>query len=100
VQPDLMEGQRIAGDDQLLLPNGVLAGLRAQGITRLRVSARVCIDTTGEVDSIGITGTPPNDEVAGVVRAGISRWRFQPYRVAGSPVPACFVKVFNYTIEP
>jgi hypothetical protein len=56
------------------------------------------VDVRGEVSKVTLGSRPDHPEVEAVVRAGVSAWRYQPFRSRGEPVPACFGKTFRYKI--
>jgi hypothetical protein len=95
-----IEAQRTAGTRELHLPDGVVAQLRGQGISQLRVSAHVCIDEAGQVASLRFGGSEGHELAEPTLRAGIAGWRYRPWQVNGQPVRACSVVVFNYRITP
>jgi hypothetical protein len=54
-----------------------------------RVSAKLCIDTRGNVTSAAVL-TKVSGEVARAVEKALAKWRYLPVRDDGEPVPACF----------
>jgi len=99
VPQDRMEGRRIAGDAQILLPQSVLARVASEGKGGLVVGARVCVDARGNVASVTISAGSGFADVDSHVERGVRAWRFEPWQVAGEAVPVCFGARFHYTIE-
>ncbi len=99
VEQRVIEAQRIAGTREIQLPDGVLATLRANGTTTLRVSTKLCINEKGEPATISIGGTSGYDQVEPTIRSEMSRWRYRPWVVNGKAMQACFGVTFNYRIE-
>jgi hypothetical protein len=96
--PEQLEGQRVSGDPRILLPDGVLSMLRGQGVDRLGVAVRLCVDATGRPSSIGFARSSGYAQVDEVIRREIGRWRYSPWMVDGVATAACFPVVFQYKI--
>jgi hypothetical protein len=59
-----------------------------------RISAQLCIDRSGAVDSVRLISSVP-DDAARVLEKALSRWRYEPYRTRGKRVAACFAVNFR-----
>ncbi len=98
VPQEIIEGGRIAGTKQILLPASVLTTLRNQGVSQVSARAQVCIDERGVPSSIGFRESSHYGEVDGVLAREMGKWRYRPYLVSGETVPACFIVTFRYRI--
>jgi hypothetical protein len=63
-----------------------------------QVTAKLCIDTRGEVTSVAVLSQVSSTVRDRVARA-LSRSRYQPVIEAGAPVAACFATVFRVQVE-
>jgi TonB family protein len=99
------------------LPPTVLQGLRISGETQIRPSiatqnmmmrARdtsavgvilLCIATDGRVASATLQHSTTYDEYDQALLSTTRTWRYRPYRVNGTVVPACGTVTFNYTMR-
>ena len=99
VAPAMMEGQRIAGNKHILLPDSARQVLAAQGTRRLDVAVKLCLSAAGEPTSVAFlrgTGFPAADDK---IRAEVNAWRYRPYRADGQAVPVCMAINFVYLLE-
>lgn len=91
VPPELLRGRRIAGSDRIEPPDAVRVAMARAGVDRVRASVRLCIDSRGRVRDLAVlrsTTYPAYD--ATLIRA-MRAWRYRPYEIDGTPVPACTV---------
>lgn len=58
------------------------------------VAAKVCIDTAGAVSSAQMI-TKTDRSVSSELVAAIESWKYVPYKVGGTAMPACFVVSFR-----
>jgi hypothetical protein len=93
-----IEGQRIAGDPQVRLPDDIVAMLSGQDVAALSVSVRLCIDEHGAPSSIRFTPSTGFDRVDETIRIQMATWRYQPWRVNGQVMRVCFPVLFKYRI--
>lgn len=98
VPEKLLRGRRIAGEDNIYLPDAVAQALFARDVRRIAVTAKMCISRHGvptTVEFLRSTGYPRADRK---LAAGLRKWRYQPFRVRGHSVPVCTVVVLDYTL--
>lgn len=99
------------------LPSSVLAGLRISGETQVhpdeithnqmirdgvgRVAGvvKLCIAADGSVGSARILATTKYAGYDAALVAAVAGWRYEPYRLNGTPVPACSTVRFVYTLH-
>jgi len=94
----MIEGQRIAGNSQILLPANVLTSLRNDRVSEVRANVQLCVNDRGSVASLTFRRSSGRADVDEVITREMSRWRYAPYVVNGETVSACFVVILNYRI--
>jgi hypothetical protein len=99
IAQQMLEGQRIAGDKYILLPDATMARLRDAGIHKVHTKVYVCLDKTGTPYAIDLKQPLGDAEGDKRIHDTIAEWRYQPFIVDGKPVNVCFHVVFNYTIQ-
>jgi outer membrane biosynthesis protein TonB len=98
IAQEMIEGQRIAGTERILLPANVLALLRRDNVSQVQAVARICVDEQGNAASIRFRRPSGYSSVDEVIEREMSKWRYRPWLVKGQAVSACFVVIFNYRI--
>ena len=94
-----VEGQRIAGNKNITLPDGVKNVMNAQGIRTTVATVKLCLNTKGEPTTIQLikgTGFPEADAK---IKREMQEWRYRPYSVNGKLVPICTSIIFNYRLN-
>ena len=71
------------------LSGSIPDGLRATKGTPSVAAAKLCIDPTGAVSSVDFI-SKLDHRLTAELTASLQTWRYQPYRRAGTAVPACF----------
>lgn len=101
IPPSMLVGLRISGETQITPPDTVKTQMLRDGKERTTGSFKLCIDTSGRISSIApignATGYPAYDtKITSTMRS----WQYRPYLVNNrTPVPACSVVTFVYTIK-
>jgi hypothetical protein len=98
IAQDMIEGQRIAGTSQILLPANVLTSLRSDRVSEVRARIQLCVNERGSVSSLTFRRSSGRADVDEVITREMSRWRYAPYVVGGEAVSACFIVMLNYRI--
>ena len=98
--PGEIEGQRLSGNRDIRLPDQVLATLRMDGRTALRVSVQLCIDEQGLPTAVRFTPSSGYDQVDELIREQMLQWRYRPWVVRGTAVRVCTPVTFSYRITP
>lgn len=92
---DERKGPRMVSAKKMERVSGSLPRLSAgKGELPARVKALLCVDTRGAVSSVKIY-----DDMRTALRSelqhGLRRWRYEPYKENGKPVPVCFGVMFR-----
>jgi TonB family protein len=93
----LLEGRRISGQKLVVPDDETKTAIANAGGGRVTGSFRLCLDTTGQVESVmplRSTGLASYDR--DILRA-MQQWRYSPYMIDGKPVPVCTSVTFIYT---
>ncbi len=94
-----VEGRRIAGNRLIVPDRATQRSIRDAKLTRVIGSFRVCIDETGQVESVlplQSTGFARYDRA---LVAAMYEWRYSPYQVDDQPVPVCTGVTFIFTLR-
>lgn len=98
--PALFTGLRISGETQIAAPDPTKTAMLRDGRDRVTGSFKVCIDTSGAVSSIApVGGGTHYAEYDQKLVSAMRAWRYRPYLVNQTPVAACSVVTFVYTIK-
>jgi hypothetical protein len=92
-------GPRVGGSKFVLLGDDALRALKKAGVSKVTVSARICLDEQGAVERVCLVNPPGQAGAERTIVAQLSRWRFEPARLDGNPVEVCSPVVLNYTIR-
>jgi TonB family protein len=99
IAPGMLSALRISGETQLQ-PSAVTQNqMMREGVSRVEARVTVCVTTSGSVGSATMrtsTRYPAYDQI---LLAAVRDWRYRPYVVNGTQVPACSIVRFIYTIQ-
>jgi hypothetical protein len=73
---------------------GNLTAKNSNGEMPTSIAAKVCIDTSGKVTSVKVLKL--TGDLAATVTAKLKTFRYTPYKVKGSAVPACLFETFKF----
>jgi protein TonB len=97
VPPTLLEGQRIAGNKQII-PNDVTkTEIQRSGKDKIVGSYKLCITVGGEINSISQLKSTGFGAYDAKIQAEMRNWRYKPYLVNGKAVPVCTAVTFIYS---
>lgn len=99
IAQQMIEGQRISGNTQILAPDSVLMAASGQGLDTIRAKVKLCLDASGHPASITFERESDFPALDDKIRAELERWRYRPYVVAGKAVPVCFPITFKYKLS-
>jgi TonB family protein len=99
VLPSVLQGLRVSGETQLHPSEATQTSMIRSGITRASGTVRVCISTDGDVASATMAKPTTYAEYDATILAAVKNWRYRPYTLEGTPVPACSFVTFNYMIQ-
>jgi protein TonB len=97
VAPQALEGQRVAGDKNIVPDDVTKVEISRAGKEKIVGSFKLCIDTDGKpsaVKQLKSTGFSKYDEK---IVAGIKTWRYKPYEVNGKAAAVCTAVTFIYS---
>ena len=99
VLPSVLQGLRVSGETQLHPSEATQNSMIRSGISRASGTVRVCISTDGDVASATMAKSTTYGEYDATILAAVKNWRYRPYTLDGTPVPACSFVTFNYMIQ-
>lgn len=99
VDPRVFQGLRISGETQLHPSTTTQSVMIRDGVDRVSGTIKVCITTDGGVASAAMARSTKYDDYDATLLSAVRTWRYQPYTLNGTPVPACSFVTFNYTIH-
>jgi TonB family protein len=97
VPPRNLEPNRIRGNKNIMPDEFTKRAMEAAGESKVVASAKMCIDTQGEITEVRIlksSGYPSYDET---IESEMGQWAFRPYEVDGQAVPVCTAVTFIYS---
>jgi TonB family protein len=99
VAPSVLAGLRISGQTQVH-PDGVTQNqMIHDGTSQVEAVVKLCIAPDGSVGSTRLLRSTRYGAYDAALIAAVVAWRYQPYRVNGTAVPACSTVRFVYTIQ-
>jgi protein TonB len=99
VIPSVLQGLRTSGETQISPDTSTQNRMLRDGVTHTSGSVKVCIATDGSVASVKLLASTRYGGYDAMLLAAVRDWRYRPYMLGGTPVPACSVVTFNYTIK-
>jgi len=97
VPPTLLEGQRIAGNKQII-PNDVTkTEIQRSGKDKIVGSYKLCITVDGNISSINQLKSTGFGAYDAKIQGEMRNWRYKPYLVNGRAVPVCTAVTFIYS---
>jgi protein TonB len=100
VPQQLLEGSRIGGQKIINLTAPMLTTLKNQGLPKLTVKVKMCLDENGSPSSVDVTKGSGYPDIDALISSTMrSTWRFKPTVVAGKAVKVCTPFIFNYQIQ-
>jgi len=99
VAPQILSGLRVKGETAIHPPREVFHLMHRNGDLSTTASIKVCLTATGAVGAVAMLKSSKYDAYDDAILAAARRWVYQPYKVNGSPVPACSVVTFRYEMK-
>lgn len=94
----MLDGKRIAGNEQIRPPESVRLDMVRAGTRRLTATIKMCLDAQGRVASLEILKSSGHDAYDREFLREMRAWRYQPYRIDSVPVPVCTPINFVYAM--
>jgi TonB family protein len=99
IAPTVLKGLRTSGEEQVHPSSPTQNAMLRDGATKVRGVVKLCIATDGSVASAAMSVSTKYDDYDATLLGAVRGWRYQPYTVNGTPVPACSQVTFVYTIK-
>ena len=99
IPPNILKGNRISGETAISPPDVVKTQMLRDDHHRVVGSFKVCVSEAGRVSSVSVIKPTTYPEYDQRLIAAMRAWRYQPYMIAGRPVPVCSAVSFVYTME-
>ncbi|MGN6108290.1 MAG: TonB family protein [Kofleriaceae bacterium] len=99
VPPTVLSGLRISGDPQVHPPDSTKTQMLREGRPQVKGMVKVCLSDRGDVASATIVASTKFAEYDQRLLSAIRTWRYRPYMVNQSPIPACGMVTFVYSIR-
>lgn len=93
--PDSALGPRVAGLTQIVPDDATKTDIAKKGMQATAVLA-FCVDDTGKVGRIGLVRPSGFPRYDAMLTAGISGWKYAPYREDGASARPCALVTFHY----
>ncbi len=99
VAPSVLSGLRISGQTQVHPDEVTQNQMIRDGAGKVEAVVKLCITADGGVGSTHLLNSTKYAAYDAALIAAVAGWRYQPYRLNGTAVPACSVVRFVYTIQ-
>ncbi|HEX8113609.1 MAG TPA: TonB family protein, partial [Kofleriaceae bacterium] len=96
IAPSALELQRVAGDTDVHPSKQTRSAMIRDGVSSVKGTVRVCVDTVGVVTETMLTEATGYDEYDKKLIAAVRGWRFRPYVVNGQTFAVCSTAEFVY----
>lgn len=99
VAPSVLAGLRISGETQVHPDDFTQNQMIRDGVGHVAGVVKLCIAPDGSVGSTRLLASTKYVTYDAALIAAVAGWRYQPYRVNGTPVAACSTVRFVYTMQ-
>lgn len=99
VAPSVLAGLRISGQIQVHPDEVTQRQMIRDGAGKVEAVVKLCVTADGSVGSTRLLASTKYAAYDAVLVAAVASWRYQPYRLNGTAVPACSTVRFVYTIQ-
>ncbi len=99
VAPSVLAGLRISGQTQVHPDEVTQNQMIRDGAGKVEAVVKLCIAADGSVGSTHLLRSTSYAAYDAALIAAVAGWRYQPYRLNGTAVPACSTVRFVYTIQ-
>src|SRR5262249_45099980 len=97
VAPQLLEGQRIAGEKQMVPDDVPKTEIQRSGKDKIVGSFKLCITAGGDISTISQLKSTGFSAYDSKIQREMRSWRYRPYEVNGKAVPVCTAVTFIYS---
>ncbi|MCP4444334.1 MAG: TonB family protein [Myxococcales bacterium] len=95
VQQNAIEGSRISGEKDIQPPSSVATAIERSGKRAVGI-VKMCLNGSGKVKSLNMTKSTGHAVYDAKLKSEMRRWKYNPYRVNGKPIPVCTSVTFVY----
>lgn len=99
VAPSVLQGLRISGETQLRPSSSTQSMMSRDGTSQVRGTVKLCVAADGAVTSAALLLSTKYSEYDATLLSAVRGWRYRPYTLNGTAVPACSTVTFVYTIR-
>lgn len=99
VAPNVLKALRISGETQVHPSTSTQSMMMRARDTLVRGSLMVCIAIDGSVAAATLQRSTGYGDYDKALASAVRGWRYQPYRMNGTAVPACSTVTFEYSIR-
>jgi hypothetical protein len=97
IPPTLLEGQRLAGNKNIVPDDPTKTAIAQSGKDKLVGSFKLCITDAGDIASITMLKSTGFAAYDNRIQTEMKLWRYSPYVVNGKQVPVCTAVTFIYS---
>jgi len=98
VAPSALQALRVSGETQIHPDAMTQRQIVRDEVHRVEASIQLCITIDGSVGVSRLLRATGYADYDAALLAAVRDWRYQPYRENGTPVPACSVVRFVYSV--
>ncbi|HET7506626.1 MAG TPA: TonB family protein [Kofleriaceae bacterium] len=99
VAPSVLQGLRMSGETQLHPSASTQSQMVHDEVHRVTGTVKLCVSTDGGVSSAAMLRPTGYAAYDATLLSAVRAWRYRPYMVGDTPVPACSTVTFIYSIE-
>lgn len=99
VAPTVLQGLRISGETQVHPSTATQHQMLRNEDRQVRGAVKVCLAIDGSMASASMLASTGYADYDATILSAVRRWRYRPYTVNGTPVPACSSVTFVYSIR-
>jgi TonB family protein len=94
-----LQALRLSGDTQPRPSTGTQQMMIRDNTSQVSGQVTLCVGTDGSVASVVTRSSTKYPEYDQAILAAVRTWRYEPYKVNGTPTPVCSVVNFVYTMR-
>jgi TonB family protein len=99
VAPTVLHGLRTSGETQLHPSTATQSQMMRDDVRRVTGTVKLCVSVDGGVTSAAMLISTRYSAYDAMLLSAVRAWRYRPYMVGDTPVPACSTVTFIYKIE-
>lgn len=95
----MLRGNRVAGNEQISMPDSVKQIMAVQGIKTTTAAIKLCLSAEGSPSSINWIKRSGYPDLDSKIELEVRQWRYRPWNVNGRAVPICTSVTFNFRLQ-